>query len=85
MPLVTLTTFKKSGQTVYMPKILSQERRLSLALRTLVQVAGRQHDKKKTPFCDCLVSVLLDTFKRTGGAYERRQELHSSADNHRTF
>jgi small subunit ribosomal protein S7 len=58
------------------------ERRLSLALRWLVQFARARHERTMV---DRLASEILEAAQNSGGAVRRKEEVHRMAEANRPF
>ena len=82
MPMLEVRSRRVGGATYQVPVEVRPERRLTLALRWLVQ-AARARDG--IPMHQRLSQELLEAFRQQGSAVKRREDLHRMAEANRAF
>lgn len=73
------------GAAYQIPMPVKGDRRLSLALRWLVQAARARPNKEYHTFSKKLTAELIDAFNRTGGAVKKKQDVHRMAEANKAF
>ena len=82
MPMLEVKSRRVGGATYQVPTDVRPERRLTLALRWLVD-AARARDG--IPMSQRLKQELLEAFRQQGAAVKRREDLHRMAEANRAF
>jgi small subunit ribosomal protein S7 len=82
MPVLEVRPHRVGGSTYQVPFEVRPERRLSLALRWLVQFARARHERTMV---DRLASEILEAAQNSGGAVRRKEEVHRMAEANRPF
>lgn len=73
------------GAAYQIPMPVKGDRRLSLALRWLVQAARSRPNREYHTFSEKLTAELIDAFNRTGGAVKKKQDVHRMAEANKAF
>ena len=81
-PLVEVRSRRIGGAHYQVPREVRGERRLTLAIRWLIQAARA---KKGKPMAQKLASELLDASKNTGAAVRKKQDIHRMAEANKAF
>jgi len=82
MPMLEVKSRRVGGATYQVPTDVRPERRLTLALRWLVDAARA---KNGIPMSQRLKQELLEAFRQQGAAVKRREDLHRMAEANRAF
>jgi len=82
MPMLEVKSRRVGGATYQVPTDVRPERRLTLALRWLVDAARA---KDGIPMSQRLKQELLEAFRQQGAAVKRREDLHRMAEANRAF
>jgi len=81
-PLVEVKSRRIGGAHYQVPREVRGERRLTLAMRWLIQAARA---KKGKPIAQKLAGELMDASKNTGVAVKKKQDVHRMADANKAF
>ncbi len=81
-PLVEVRSRRIGGAHYQVPREVRGERRLTLAIRWLIQAARA---KKGKPMAQKLAAELLDASKNTGTAVKKKQDIHRMAEANKAF
>ena len=81
-PLIEVRPRRVGGATYQVPLEIPPDRRLSLALRWLVQYARQRPGKS---MIEKLSAELLDAFQNQGATIKRREDTHRMAEANRAF
>jgi small subunit ribosomal protein S7 len=81
-PIIEVRSRRIGGMTYQVPSEVSDKRRVSLAMRWVIQAARR---KRGRPMSLRLADELTDAYHRQGTAYERRETTHKMAEANRAF
>ena len=81
-PLLELKSRRIGGANYQIPIEVNPERRLSLALRWLVNSA---RDRKEKGFAERLANELVAASTNQGGAIKKREDIHKMADANKAF
>ncbi|MGD2174258.1 MAG: 30S ribosomal protein S7 [Candidatus Brocadiaceae bacterium] len=81
-PIIEVRSRRIGGMTYQVPSEVSDKRRISLAMRWLIQAA---RSKEGRPMYLRLADELTDAYHRQGSAYERRENTHKMAEANRAF
>ncbi|MDA1349591.1 MAG: 30S ribosomal protein S7 [Chloroflexi bacterium] len=82
MPMLEVRPRRVGGATYQVPTEVRPERRLTLALRWLVDAA---RGRDGIPMSQRLSQELLEAFRQQGTAVKRREDLHRMAEANRAF
>lgn len=81
-PVIEVRPRRVGGATYQVPLEIPADRRLSLALRWLVQYARQRPGKS---MIEKLSAELLDAFQNQGATIKRREDTHRMAEANRAF
>jgi len=81
-PIVEVKPRRVGGATYQVPVEVSEHRRLSLAMRWLLQAARNRPGKS---MAEKLANELMDAAKGTGTTIKRRDDTHRMAEANRAF
>ena len=81
-PLIEVRSKRVGGATYQVPREVKGERRLTLAIRWLIQVARA---KKGKPMRERLSEELIAAAKGEGAAVKKRENTHRMAEANRAF
>lgn len=81
-PLLEVKPRRVGGATYQVPVEVRPERRMSLALRWLIQYARERGEKTMD---ERLAGELIDAANNAGGAVRRKEEMHRMAEANRAF
>jgi small subunit ribosomal protein S7 len=81
-PILEVKPRRVGGATYQVPVEVRPDRRLSLAIRWLVQSARKRPGKS---MAEKLASELLDAANNTGATIKRREDTHRMAEANRAF
>jgi len=81
-PQIEVKPRRVGGATYQVPVEVGPERRLSLAMRWIIQAARARSGKS---MAEKLASELLDAANNTGAAIKKREETHKMAEANRAF
>jgi small subunit ribosomal protein S7 len=81
-PIIEVRSRRIGGMTYQVPKEVTAKRRVSLAIRWVIEAA---RNKKGRPMYLRLADELTDAYRRQGTAYERRENTHKMAEANRAF
>jgi len=81
-PEVEVRSRRVGGANYQVPVEVRQERRISLALRWLIQMA-RERKEKGITFK--LANEIIDAYNKTGNAYKKKIDTHKMAEANRAF
>ena len=82
MPVLEVKPHRVGGSTYQVPFEVRPERRLSLALRWLVQFSRARHERG---MAERLAGEILEAAQNQGGAVRRKEEVHRMAEANRPF
>jgi len=81
-PLVEVKTRRIGGAHYQVPREVRGERRVTLAIRWIIQAAKT---KKGKPMAQKLAEELIDASKNTGLAVKKKEDTHRIADANKAF
>lgn len=81
-PLLEVKSRRVGGATYQVPVDVSQERRISLAVRWIVRYSS---EKKGKPMEERLAAELMDAYNNTGSSIKKREDTHKMAEANRAF
>jgi small subunit ribosomal protein S7 len=82
MPVIEVKPRRVGGATYQIPMEVSQDRRVSLAMRWLLAAARSRHGKT---MADKLANEFLDALNNQGAAIKKREDTHRMAEANRAF
>jgi len=81
-PLVEVRSRRVGGATYQVPVEVRPQRRVSLAMRWLVQHSRARHEKSMT---ERLAGEILDAANGRGGAIKKKEDTHRMAEANKAF
>ncbi len=81
-PAMEVRPRRVGGATYQVPMEVSSDRRITLAIRWILDAASERSGKS---FSDKLAGELVDAFNETGAAIRKRDETHKMAEANRAF
>ena len=81
-PYIEVRSKRVGGATYQVPMPVSEKRRLSLAIRWILEAARGRSGK---PMADRLAEELLAAYKREGTAIQTRENVHRMAEANKAF
>lgn len=81
-PIIEVRSRRVGGMTYQVPTEVDNKRRISLAIRWLIEAA---RNKSGRPMHLRLADEITDSYRRQGTAYERRENTHRMAEANRAF
>ncbi|HLS88343.1 MAG TPA: 30S ribosomal protein S7 [Sphingobacteriaceae bacterium] len=82
MPVLEVRPRRVGGSTYQVPMEVRPRRRMSLALRWLVEAARTRSERTMV---DRLAAEIIEAAGGTGGAVRRKEEIHRMAEANRAF
>lgn len=82
MPVLEVRPRRVGGANYQVPIEVRPHRRVSLAIRWLVQAAQQRNERTMV---ERLANELMDAANETGGAVRRKEEVHRMAEANRAF
>lgn len=82
-PSVEIRPRRVGGVNYQIPINVSEERKLTLALRWLIE--GARDRRKNTPFSQSLFDELRDAYKGTGSAMKKKGDVEKMAEANKAF
>ncbi len=81
-PLLEVRPRRVGGATYQVPIEVRPQRRMSLAIRWLVQYSRARHERTME---ERLANEILDAYQNSGGAVKKRDETHRMAEANKAF
>ena len=81
-PEVEVRSRRVGGANYQVPVEVRQERRISLALRWLIQMA---RERKEKGIAFKLANEIIDAYNKIGNAYKKKIDTHKMAEANRAF
>lgn len=81
-PTLELRARRVGGATYQIPVEVESDRRVSLAIKWIVQYA---REKKGKPMAQRLASEIIDAYNNTGSAVKKKIDTHKMAEANRAF
>ncbi|HEY4717020.1 MAG TPA: 30S ribosomal protein S7 [bacterium] len=81
-PLIETRPRRVGGATYQVPMEIPERRKISLAIRWLVQFANDRSEKNMSAR---LASEILDAIENKGGSIKKREDTHKMAEANRAF
>ena len=82
MPVLEVKARRVGGATYQVPIEIRAERRQTLGLRYLVSYARNRHEKT---MAEKLANEIIDAVNMTGGAFKKKEEMHTMAEANKAF
>ncbi|MGM0438271.1 MAG: 30S ribosomal protein S7 [Bacillota bacterium] len=81
-PALEVRSRRVGGSNYQVPVEVDEDRKLSLALRWLVEATRSRNERRMT---ERLANELLDAYNNSGGAVRKKEEVHRMAEANRAF
>ncbi len=81
-PLIEVRPRRVGGATYQVPMEIREDRRMSLALRWLIQASRKRSGKT---MADKLAAELMDAYSNQGGTVKKKEDTHKMAEANRAF
>ena len=81
-PLLEVRSKRIGGATYQVPTEVKEDRRVTLAMRWIVDSARSKQGK---PMKEFLAAEILDAYNKTGAAMNKRENMHKMADANKAF
>ncbi len=82
LPLLELKSRRVGGSNIQIPVEVTQERRLALGLRWVVQYSRSRGEKTME---ERLAAEIMDAANGTGGSVKKRDDVHKMAEANKAF
>ncbi|ARU61061.1 30S ribosomal protein S7 [Tumebacillus avium] len=82
MPVLEVKARRVGGANYQVPIEVRPERRVTLAIRWLVDYSRKRNEKT---IVDKLANELMDAANNTGGSVKRREDMHKMAEANKAF
>ena len=84
-PRMEVKPRRVGGASYQVPSEVRGERRISLAIRWMIQAARGRSNKQYHTFTEKLSAELLDAYNNTGEAIKKRDLMHRNAEANKAF
>ena len=84
-PKMEVKARRVGGASYQVPTEVRGDRRIALAMRWIIQFAGKRSNKEFKSFADKLAVELLEASKGQGETIRKRDTVHRMADANRAF
>lgn len=84
-PKMEVRARRVGGASYQVPTEVRGERRIALAIRWIIQFAGKRSNKEFKTFAEKLAAELMDSAKGQGEAIKKRDTMHRMAEANRAF
>lgn len=84
-PKMEVKARRVGGASYQVPTEVRGDRRVALAMRWIIQFAGKRSNKEFKSFADKLAIELLEASKGAGESIKKRDTVHRMADANRAF
>ncbi|MCJ7739759.1 30S ribosomal protein S7 [Candidatus Microgenomates bacterium] len=84
-PRMEVKARRVGGASYQVPSEVRGERRISLAIRWLIQAARNRSNKQYHTFAEKLTAELIDAFNNAGEAIKKRDLMHRNAEANKAF
>jgi small subunit ribosomal protein S7 len=84
-PKMEVKARRVGGASYQVPTEVRGDRRVALAMRWIIQFAGKRSNKEFKSFADKLAAELLEASKGQGETIKKRDTVHRMADANRAF
>ena len=81
-PQVEVKSRRIGGATFQVPTEIRAERKESISMKNLIAFARKRGGKS---MADKLAAEIMDAYNNQGGAYKRKEDMHSMAEANRAF
>lgn len=82
MPRLELKVRRIAGANYQVPTDVSPERKVTLALRWLVTLSRKRHEKT---MLDKIANEIIDASNNTGASVKKREDTHKMAEANKAF
>ena len=82
LPALEVKSRRVGGSNYQVPVEVDDHRKMSLALRWLLEAARNRGERKMV---ERLASEIIDAYNNTGGAVNKKEEVHRMAEANRAF
>ncbi len=84
-PVMEVRSRRIGGAAYQVPMPVKGDRRETLSVRWLIEAARKRPNKEFKTFADKLANELFDALHRKGGAVDKRNSIHKSAEANKAF
>lgn len=84
-PRMEVQPKRVGGASYQVPMEVRGDRRISLAIRWVIQAANNRSSKEYHTFADKLAAELIDAYNNTGEALRKKDLMHRNAEANRAF
>lgn len=84
-PKMEVRPRRVGGAAYQVPMPVKGDRRESLAIRWLIQAANKRPNSQYHTFAKKLYAELWDAYNNTGGAIQKKQNVHKMAEANKAF
>jgi len=81
-PLLEVRSKRIGGATYQVPMEIREDRKVTLAMRWIINSARNKHGKNMEEF---LAQEIMDAYNRTGAAMTKRENMHKMAEANKAF
>ena len=81
-PQIEVRSRRIGGATYQIPSEIRQERKISLAMKWLIQFARKRNEKSMT---EKLAAEIIAASKQEGGAFKKKEDTHKMAEANKAF
>ncbi|MDR3249725.1 MAG: 30S ribosomal protein S7 [Mycoplasmataceae bacterium] len=81
-PSMELKVRRVAGSNYQVPTEVNPERRVTLALRWLIEYSRERNEKNQI---DRLTNEIIDAFNSTGGAFKKKEDTHKMAEANKAY
>ena len=81
-PVLEVRSRRVGGSNYQVPVEVRPDRKVSLAMRWLINYSRDRHDKSMV---NCLANEIMDAFNNRGNAIKKKEETHKMAEANRAF
>lgn len=82
MPVLEVKSRRVGGSNYQVPVEVNERRRMSLAIRWIVDAARKRGERTMT---ERYANEIIDAANNTGGAVRKKEEVHRMAEANRAF
>lgn len=84
-PHMEVRSRRVGGAAYQVPTPVRGERKVSLAIRWLIQAAQKRSSSEYRTFSEKLAAELIDAFNKEGGAIKKKEDTHRMAEANKAF
>lgn len=81
-PQIEVRSRRIGGATYQIPSEIRQERKISLAMKWLIQFARKRNEKS---MAEKLAAEIIAASKQEGGAFKKKEDTHKMAEANKAF